>query len=68
MARKSRKNIEPAPAQEARKPMFYAGAYIRLSVVDRKKKGDSIENQQAIINSFIAGRSDIELRECYIEM
>jgi len=67
MARKSRKNIETAPVREVQKPMFYAGAYIRLSVVDRKNKGESIENQQAIINSFIAGQSDIELRECYID-
>jgi DNA invertase Pin-like site-specific DNA recombinase len=67
MARKSRKNVETAPIRESQKPMFYAGAYIRLSVVDRKSKGDSIENQQAIINSFIAGQDNIELRECYID-
>lgn len=67
MARKSRKNIEIAFAREVQKPVFYAGAYIRLSVVDRKNKGDSIENQQAIISSFIAGQDNIELRECYID-
>jgi DNA invertase Pin-like site-specific DNA recombinase len=67
MARKSRKNPEAAPVKDTQKPMFYAGAYIRLSVVDRKQKGESIENQQAIINSFVAGRDDIELRECYID-
>ena len=64
MARKSRKNIEAAPVREAKKPVFYAGAYIRLSSVDRKNKGDSLENQQAIINAHIAGQDNIELREC----
>jgi DNA invertase Pin-like site-specific DNA recombinase len=67
MARKSRKAIETAPVRETQKPMFYAGAYMRLSVVDRKSKGESIENQQAIITSFIAGQDDIELRECYVD-
>ena len=67
MARKSRKNIVDAPVREVQKPVFYAGAYIRLSVVDRKNKGDSLENQQAIINSFIAEHDNIELREIYID-
>ena len=71
MARKSRKHLEsanePVVEKAAQKPMFYAGAYIRLSVVDRRNKGDSLETQQAIINSFIAGRSDIELRDVYID-
>ncbi len=67
MARKSRKNAVAVPVPEVQNPVFYAGAYIRLSVVDRKNKGDSIENQQAIINSYIAGQDNIELRECYID-
>ena len=67
MARKSRKHTETAPVQTVQKPMFYAGAYIRLSAVDRKKKGDSIETQLAIIEAFIADHSDIELREVYID-
>jgi DNA invertase Pin-like site-specific DNA recombinase len=67
VARKSRKHAETAPVQVVQKPMFYAGAYIRLSVVDKKHKGDSLETQQAIINSFIADHSDIELRECYVD-
>lgn len=67
MARKSRKNLEAAPKNPVRKPIFYAGAYIRLSVVDRKQKGDSIETQQAIINAFIEEYPDLELREIYID-
>jgi DNA invertase Pin-like site-specific DNA recombinase len=67
VARKSRKNLEVSPTQEISRTAYYAGGYIRLSVVDRKSKGDSLENQQAIINSFIAEHSDIELREIYID-
>ena len=43
------------------------GAYVRLSAVDRKQKGDSIENQQAIIGAFIAEHPDMVLREVYID-
>ena len=73
MARKSRKNIgtathiETAAPQAVRKEAFNAGAYVRLSVLDRKQKGDSIETQQAIIGSYIAGHPDLELREIYID-
>ena len=67
MARKSRKGIETTPVQVIQKPMFYAAAYIRLSAVDRKNKGDSLENQQAIIHSFVTEHSDIELCEIYID-
>jgi len=67
MARISRKGKESAPTQIIQKPIFYAAAYIRLSGVDRKNKGDSLENQQAIIHSFIAEHADIELREIYID-
>lgn len=67
MARKSRKNAEAAPVQAAQKPMFYAGAYIRLSVVDRKNKGESLENQQAIIEAFASSRDDIEIAEIYTD-
>jgi DNA invertase Pin-like site-specific DNA recombinase len=68
MARKSRKItgaavIETPPAAK----VYDVGAYVRLSAVDRKKKGDSIENQQAIINAFVAGRSDMVIREVYID-
>ena len=67
MARKSRKNLENAPMQAAKKSVYNAGAYIRLSVVDRKQKGDSIETQQAIISAFIDEYPNIELREVYID-
>ena len=65
MARKSRKNIETTLQQPVKKILVNAGAYVRLSVFD--KKSDSIETQQAIINSFIAENLDMELRETYID-
>jgi DNA invertase Pin-like site-specific DNA recombinase len=43
------------------------GAYVRLSVEDRQRKGDSIETQQAIIRDYISERNDLELREVYID-
>jgi hypothetical protein len=67
MARTSRKGNQTAPEQVIQKPVYYAAAYLRLSAVDRKNKGDSLENQQAIIHSFIAEHADIELREIYID-
>ena len=68
MARKSRKNIgasvidTPVAAKT-----WNVGGYVRLSSVDRKQKGDSIENQQAIIKAFVAERSDMILQELYID-
>jgi DNA invertase Pin-like site-specific DNA recombinase len=68
MARKSRKNIDTAVVDVPQTAKVYnIGAYVRLSAVDRKQKGDSIENQQAIINAFIAGHSDMVLRDVYID-
>lgn len=66
MARKSRRNVEAA-TPKAVKPIFRVGAYVRLSSVDKKQKGDSIENQQAIIGAYIAEHSDLELTDTYID-
>ncbi len=66
MARKSRKNAaEPAPASGRK--VYYAGGYVRLSAVDKKHKGDSIETQQAIISAFAGETPGVELREMYID-
>jgi DNA invertase Pin-like site-specific DNA recombinase len=68
MARKSRKNLDNTPAPViTTQPTFRVGAYVRLSAVDRKQKGDSIENQQAIIQAYIAEHSDLELTDTYID-
>jgi len=68
MARKSRKNAGTAIQPDVpNKACFKAGAYVRLSVEDRKHKGDSIETQQAIIRAFIDEQDDLELQEIYID-
>ena len=68
MARKSRKNIDlDATPPTPQNKVYSVGMYVRLSSEDRKCKGDSIENQQGIIQEFIDGRSDLELREIYID-
>ena len=67
MARKSRKDKVVVPVQVITKPKYNAGAYVRLSAIDRKQKGDSIETQQAIIKAYIAEQNDMCLREIYID-
>ena len=67
MARTSRRNIKEVTADSPLVRIWNVAAYVRLSAVDRKQKGDSIENQQAIINAFAAGRSDMVIREVYID-
>ncbi len=67
MARKSRKNLDSLPVQAVPKTVFHAGAYIRLSVVDKRHRGDSLETQQAIIEAYIAERPDLELADTYID-
>jgi len=42
-------------------------AYVRLSLEDRSKKGNSIETQQHIISSYIHEHPDLELYDTYID-
>jgi len=68
MARKSRKNTETAIVEAATVSNIYnAAAYIRLSVEDNKKKGDSLETQKAILENFIALAPEIKLHDFYID-
>jgi len=68
MARKSRKNIDAnIIAPVITDPTYRVGAYVRLSLEDRKVKGDSIENQQALIKAFIEERPDLSLTDIYID-
>jgi NADH:ubiquinone oxidoreductase subunit F (NADH-binding) len=41
MARKSRKNLENVETIAAVPRIFRVGAYVRLSIEDKKKKGDN---------------------------
>lgn len=46
---------------------FNVGAYRRLSADDKKKRGDSLETQQNIIENYIAASPDIRLVETYTD-
>lgn len=69
MARKSRKNIDPAPVIEIVKEatVYKAAGYIRLSVEDNHKKGDSVDTQRAILQNHISLTSDLKLHDFYID-
>jgi DNA invertase Pin-like site-specific DNA recombinase len=67
MARKSRKHIEATPSPAASVQNYVAAGYVRLSAEDRKKKGDSIETQKAILENYIALQPDIHLRDFYVD-
>ena len=68
MARKSRKNVETCIADVAPTIKAYnTAAYIRLSVEDNKKKGDSVETQKAILENFISLAPEIKLHGFYID-
>lgn len=66
MARKSRKNIpEAVPVHN---DLFINTAlYIRLSVEDGKKRSNSIENQQLIINDYISDKPEFKVYDTYID-
>ena len=68
MARKSRKNaVDPITEVTSLLKVYNAAAYIRLSVEDNKKKGDSVETQKAILENFIAFAPEIKLHDFYID-
>ncbi len=67
MARKSRKQLADVPVQTFESPVYRAGGYIRLSVEDNKKKGDSLETQKSILESYIALSADLQLHDYYID-
>ena len=67
MARKSRKSVETTVLAQPEQLIYNAGAYIRLSSDARRKPGDSLENQQDIIENFIATSPDIRLVEIYCD-
>ena len=68
MARKSRKNIDMAAIESVNStPLYNAAGYIRLSVEDSKKKGDSVDTQKAILENIAALSADIELCDFYID-
>ena len=72
MARKSRKYAADTVTDIITNPgtsvaMYRAGGYVRLSAVDKRVKGDSIETQQMIIRAFAEEHPEIELVDMYID-
>jgi hypothetical protein len=46
--------------------IYNAAAYVRLSVEDNKKRGDSLETQKAILQNYIDFAPDIQLHDFYV--
>jgi len=67
MARKSRKNIAALVVEPIADITYNAAGYVRLSVEDNKKRGDSVETQKYILENFIATHLDIRLSGFYID-
>jgi DNA invertase Pin-like site-specific DNA recombinase len=65
MARKSRKILENAAAENTPTVYYNAAAYVRLSADAKRKPGDSLETQRSIIERFIADSPDIRLFGVY---
>ena len=69
MARKSRKHLDSAPVETAPSPVCYnAAAYLRLSIDDTKKRGDSIETQKNIIENYVATAPGIRIIDTYTDI
>lgn len=64
MARKSRKNIEAEPV---RATALNTALYIRLSVEDGNGRSNSIENQQLILNDYVADKPEFRVCDTYID-
>jgi DNA invertase Pin-like site-specific DNA recombinase len=69
MARKSRKAdaaVQAAP--EIREVTYDTGLYIRLSVMDSgKKDGESILNQQELLERYVAERPELTLKGVFVD-
>jgi len=67
MARKSRKSIPVDPVGQGEANDYCAAAYVRLSGEDVNRKGDSIETQKAIIESYGMCAPDITIHDFYVD-
>ena len=67
MARKSRKIPTTVLVVQKQDAVYNAAAYIRLSSDAKRKPGDSLYNQQDIIENFIATSPNIRLVDIYID-
>ncbi len=68
MARKSRKNIGTLEQPILNIAQYIRTAqYIRLSVEDSNKKGNSIENQKLILDDYVAHNPNMKVYDTYID-
>ncbi|WP_286082441.1 MULTISPECIES: recombinase family protein [Bacillota] len=67
MARKSRKNTAQTPAVKTGMKVWKAALYIRLSVEFNGQRGDSLETQKKIMESFAALHPDIQVSGIYTD-
>lgn len=66
MARKSRKHPLAVMAMPNGSPVR-AALYIRLSVEDNQQRGNSIENQQLLLQEYIAGHPEFQAVDVYVD-
>jgi len=68
MARTSRKYGQAPKTPTAREIRYNTALYLRLSVLDSgKKDGDSIHNQRALLERYIAIRPEFELKNVFVD-
>lgn len=68
MARTSRKNPMPVATKPAVIEVFKTAIYLRLSLEDNgKKDADSLDNQQALLEGYVAERPFLELVDTYTD-
>ena len=48
-------------------PFISTALYIRLSVEDNNKRGNSIETQKLVLEKFLLGKPELRLYDIYID-
>ena len=48
-------------------PFISTALYIRLSVEDNNKRGNSIETQKLVLEKFLLGKTELRLYDIYID-
>jgi len=67
MARKSRKHQAEQEMAYAMAQYIRTALYIRLSVEDRDKRGNSIETQQMVLETHLSGQPEFQVHDAYID-
>ena len=66
MARKSRKNVITEPSMKS-SVFIRTAVYLRLSVEDNNNRGNSLENQQLIIQDYLADKPEFKIVGTYTD-